>query len=299
MNVTRHQWMPHQVQREGEAGGFKLTSIMRMLEDGHGTPGLLFRLVVEPLIGAARAATPSALVIDLAPEVQLLEDMPWNINWPPAKADWVHKTVKSQLVSSGLAGDMLLLSSDTTTSAVAASGIMISAADTTPATIEAPAQHSAGLGSMGPSAKVTIQLQRKKATVVSMFVVAGNSTAAAEDAALALSTTEGFTTAFDQSRTAWASRWQDAFNPSNSHFSGSLPLMTVPNTSDADAVAVQRIYYAGCVTLLACERTNYPLISPRVYLTGFGTIQPFMGKFAFHGGSAAFYWDQSLLSSRE
>jgi hypothetical protein len=42
----------------------------------------------------------------------------------------------------------------------------------------------------------------------------------------------------------------------------------VADAADADAAAVQRIYYAGCLTLLACERTNYPAISPRVYLTG-------------------------------
>ena len=50
--------------------------------------------------------------------------------------------------------------------------------------------------------------------------------------------------------------------------SGHLPTLTVADATDADAAAVQRIYYAGCLTLLACERTNYPTISPHVYLTG-------------------------------
>ena len=146
-----------------------------------------------------------------------------------------------------------------------------------------------------------------------LFVALGSSPAAATTAAGPLSTAAGFDTAWGAAAAGWAARWAAAFTPGNSMYSGSLPSLELDNqqqqqqqqqeeeeqggTPTAAEKAVARIYYAGCVTLLACERTNYPAISPRVYVTGFGTLQPFMGKYAFHGGSAAFYWDQSLLSS--
>ena len=42
------------------------------------------------------------------------------------------------------------------------------------------------------------------------------------------------------------------------------------------------------------ERSNYNEVAPRVYLSGYGTIQP-MNNTApeLHGGSAAFYWVNS------
>ena len=118
VNVSRHQWLPYQVVREGTAGRFSFTSAMRMLEDAAGTPGILLNLTVTSTageLGRDGELAPSELKIDLAPELQLLSDMPWNINWPPAKAGWTH-TVEQ--------GGRLLLSRDTTTQAVTALGIM-------------------------------------------------------------------------------------------------------------------------------------------------------------------------------
>ena len=135
-----------------------------------------------------------------------------------------------------------------------------------------------------------------------VFIVAANSSAAAERAGAALATPEAWQSAWAAARRGWVERWQQAFQPGNSHFSGHLPTLTVDDPSDSSAAAVVRfrprrrlgflvaflgclffrlcsvsqslltpkgflrqsaIYYAGCVTLLACERTNYPAVLPR------------------------------------
>lgn len=328
VNVTRHQWLPHQVVRQGTAGRFSFTSAMRLLDDGAGTPGILLNLTVTPTDVTTDQQASSNLTLTLAPELQLLDDMPWNINWPPPKAGWTH-TVEGDLQN------RVLVSSDTTTEAVAAVGVQAARGGLQiPISIIAPDQQSVGLGAHGPAASISFPLTGAEGpTTLTVFVVATNSSAEALTIANSLSEPGAFDRAWSDSRERWGTRWKQAFEPNNPHcaclsakflgislwsrpdtshccllrgacacdcvcaVSGHLPTLTVADEQDASAAAVRRIYYAGCLTLLACERSNYPMISPRVYLTGFGTLQPFMGKYAFHGGSAAFYWDQSLLSS--
>ena len=73
-----------------------------------------------------------------------------------------------------------------------------------------------------------------------MFIVATNSSAAAERAGAALATPEAWESAWAAARRGWAERWQQAFQPGNSHFSGHLPTLTVDDPSDASAAAVVR-----------------------------------------------------------
>ncbi len=69
-----------------------------------------------------------------------------------------------------------------------------------------------------------------------------------------------FNREFEDFKACWEKRWNDAFTPGNGHFSGNLPrLMT-------DNAALKRNYYMGIVTLLALERTQYP-IHPRSFIT--------------------------------
>ncbi|WP_431895031.1 hypothetical protein [Nonomuraea sp. bgisy101] len=63
-------------------------------------------------------------------------------------------------------------------------------------------------------------------------------------------TAGSFQQAFDAVRAGWEKRWQDAFTPGNTHYSGSLPVLT----TDDDAVS--RLYYMSVLSVLACERTN-------------------------------------------
>ena len=235
VNVTRHRWLPYEVTREGTAGRFSFTSSMRMLDDGAGTPGVLLNLTVTPTSAAVgqqmqTAAAAAELTLNLAPELQLLSDMPWNINWPPKKAGWTHTVEGGR--------GRLMLSSDTTTAAVAALGIVeVVSPDGSlpPVNILAPTQHSVGLGALGPAASLSIPLPTLSmsaaagagaaaaaagqggATTLTMFVVAGNSSAAALAAAASLSTSEGFASAWSASRDRWASRWRESFQPKNAH----------------------------------------------------------------------------------
>ena len=276
---------------------------MRMLDSDAGVPGLLINLTATPHARRTTAGTATPIVkISLAPETQLLTDMPWNIAWPSGKPRWRHES------RSCPTGDLLLVS-DTSTTSVAAVGVVGIAPPESAAAfkISAAAALSTGLGARGHAASTAyLPLAANGTTTISLFVVLGNSSAVAARHAEQLNTPHAFQMAWVAAQKRWEERWVAAFTPGNLHFSGSLPTIEVleaPLNSPEDdnsteaAAAVARIYYSGVVTLLACERTNYPVVSQRVYVTGFGTMQPFMGTSAFHGGSAAFYWDQSLLSS--
>ncbi|MFI6599364.1 hypothetical protein ACIBHX_24190 [Nonomuraea sp. NPDC050536] len=63
-------------------------------------------------------------------------------------------------------------------------------------------------------------------------------------------TAGSFQQAFDAVHAGWEKRWQDAFTPGNTHYSGSLPVLT----TDDDAVS--RLYYMSVLSVLCSERTN-------------------------------------------
>jgi hypothetical protein len=77
----------------------------------------------------------------------------------------------------------------------------------------------------------------------------------------------------------WEQRWADAFTPGNAHFSGNLPVL---KTGDA---ALARNYYMGALTMLALERTQFP-ISPRSFITS--------GE---RGDGIQYYWDASMQAT--
>jgi hypothetical protein len=77
----------------------------------------------------------------------------------------------------------------------------------------------------------------------------------------------------------WEKRWTDAFTPGNGHFSGHLPVL---ETSDA---ALVRNYYMGVQTLLALERTQFP-VHPRCFITS--------GERA---DGTQYYWDASMQAT--
>jgi hypothetical protein len=84
---------------------------MRLVDDGQGTAALLLRLNVTKAATGGNGALPDAggtvnmrpggLTLTLAPELQLLADMPWNINWPPANASWRHSLASSAAAAGG------------------------------------------------------------------------------------------------------------------------------------------------------------------------------------------------------
>jgi len=69
-----------------------------------------------------------------------------------------------------------------------------------------------------------------------------------------------FAAQFEAFKRCWEQRWTDAFTPGNPHFSGHLPVLTTANA------ALTRNYYMGVASLLAIERTQYP-VHPRSFVS--------------------------------
>jgi len=89
----------------------------------------------------------------------------------------------------------------------------------------------------------------------------------------------GFNSYFDACKTNWGDRWADAFTPGNKHFSGHLPIL---KSNDA---ALMRNYYVGVWTMLALERTQFP-VNKRSFITS--------GE---REDGTQFYWDASMQST--
>ncbi len=87
----------------------------------------------------------------------------------------------------------------------------------------------------------------------------------------------------------WEDRWQQAFTPDNSHYSGNLPLLST------DDKGLERIYYFGALMLVALERTNLGLW-PRVYTISQGNPNSVIGA-ADMGGSGQFTWDLTFTAN--
>jgi hypothetical protein len=100
---------------------------------------------------------------------------------------------------------------------------------------------------------------------------------------------------------SWEARWEQAFTPSNGHYSGNAPLLLVPQ-DDPAAAAVAAFYYMSVLTVLTTERVNWPQSAlyadcPRLYAIG---QEGLAGGGAPAGrplGGAAFWiWDESYAS---
>ena len=85
---------------------------------------------------------------------------------------------------------------------------------------------------------------------------------------------EKFAQTWDAAEDLWQERWLDAFTPKGTstklsgHYSGSLPVLKMEES--IEGAALQRIYYMACYAILSAERTNLPLLFPRVYVTATG-----------------------------
>jgi len=90
---------------------------------------------------------------------------------------------------------------------------------------------------------------------------------------------KSFNSYFDNCKTTWENRWADAFTPCNKHFSGHLPIL---KSNDA---ALVRNYYVGAWTMLALERTQFP-VSNRSFITS--------GE---REDGTQYYWDASMQAT--
>jgi hypothetical protein len=142
-----------------------------------------------------------------------------------------------------------------------------------------------------PAAVVTLSALPKQNVSVDAVLVWGKSLSDVNDSLCSFN----FAESWEMAATEWDLRWVDAFTPPESkmqpHYSGNLPVMDT-NTPELD-----RMYYMSIVTLLSCERTNLPIVAPRVYLTGAGNS---FAEDAQHvwsiGGTTQFAWDASFYA---
>lgn len=102
---------------------------------------------------------------------------------------------------------------------------------------------------------------------------------AAQTAALVSGWAANFNTAFEDGKTNWERRWADAFTPGNKHFSGHLPILKSKDP------ALMRNYYVGAWTMLALERTQFP-VHPRSFITS--------GE---REDGTQYYWDASMQAT--
>jgi hypothetical protein len=142
-----------------------------------------------------------------------------------------------------------------------------------------------------PATLVTLHVLPQHNASIDVVLVWGKSLS---DVNLSLSAFN-FTGSWEAAASEWAGRWADAFTAPESkmqpHYSGSLPVMAT------NAPELDRMYYMAIASLLSCERTNLPMVAPRVYLTGAGNA--FMQD-AQHvwsiGGTTQFAWDASFYA---
>ncbi|WP_406292889.1 hypothetical protein OG948_00700 [Embleya sp. NBC_00888] len=103
-----------------------------------------------------------------------------------------------------------------------------------------------------------------------------------------------FQQAFNAVHDGWEKRWQDAFTPGNTHYSGSLPVLT---TDDA---AVSRLYYMSVLSVLTNERTNLGadfndvLGRVRGGFSGFDRV--YVTGAPEWANSVTYFWDTSYCS---
>lgn len=135
-----------------------------------------------------------------------------------------------------------------------------------------------------------------------LVLVVGSDPATVLELAAGLSDSSGFMQAWDEFANGWEARWLDAFTPKSTgnikgdeqaggHFSGSLPVLQLDESNLGTSIS--KLYYMGCFAMLQSERTNLPLVSERVYVTGTGNQLCGIDV----GGTEQWAWDQTFYGS--
>ncbi|MFE6738640.1 LamG domain-containing protein [Streptomyces tubercidicus] len=84
-------------------------------------------------------------------------------------------------------------------------------------------------------------------TLKFVMAVADTSTTAVTTANTSMG---NFTTVFNEAESKWSERWQNAFTPDNTDYSGWLPVL------ETDDTAIRSLYYMSALSVLACQRNN-------------------------------------------
>ena len=261
------QWTPTGVLRWGGPA----SSETRMLFEGNG--------VLQRVRVAAGAADLAGASLRLTGAVQKVVGMSWITEPQGSTAGYV-----SQLTTVGAAGATALLTCRADTGTVCAAWVVASASGALNVSL---AQQTAQLSFATIPAGGMLDIE-----LALVFAEAPAATLA-----LAASLADGggaFAAAWDAFADEWQRRWADAFTPKpaggggGGHFSGSLPVLQLDES--AAGAAISRLYYMGALAILQAERTNLPIVAPRVYVTGTGNELCGIAV----GGSEQWAWDQTF-----
>ena len=241
-----------------------------MLFEGNG--------VLQRVTLSAGAAPLEGYSLELTGAVERVAGMSW-ITRPAGRTSGY----AAQLVAVGPLSQPALLTCREDTNATCAAWVVAGASAAVGATLSG-ATATLSWQAIAPGAALELQLA----------LVVGATPEAALSLAAALAAAGGFAREWDAFADGWEQRWQDAFTPKaaggggGGHFSGSLPVLAL-DESPAGA-AISRLYYMGALAILQAERTNLPLVAPRVYVTGTGNELCGIAV----GGTEQWAWDQTF-----
>jgi hypothetical protein len=129
-----------------------------------------------------------------------------------------------------------------------------------------------------PEAQWTMLLKPGESREIRFLMSATDAEGRQSPAADQATTVAWFEAQWERAKRVWEERWNAAFTPNNSFFSGNAPVLTT------DDSAIHEIYYRSVLTLMVLLRTN--LWSNRTFITS--------GERA---KGTVFYWDTSLFST--
>lgn len=108
-----------------------------------------------------------------------------------------------------------------------------------------------------------------------------------------------FPTWWNEAHDKWQQRWDAAFDPTGSDFSGFAPTLKLNDGDGWNGSDVERVYYASILSIVSLLRTNLPLMHSKVWPTSQGNVETFTNPEDFGvviGGAASWYWDEALSS---
>lgn len=261
------QWTPTGVLRWGGAA----SSETRMLFEGNG--------VLQRVRVAAGAGALEGYALELTGAVQVVKGMSWITRPAGSTAGY-----DAQLTTVGPLAAPTLLTCRADTNATCAAWVVAGARGAGVSASLRGTTATVALGAIAPGTALELDL--------ALVVGAGPAEALALAAGLA-DGAGGFSRAWDAFAEGWEARWADAFTPKGGsggggHFSGSLPVLTLDESPGG--AAISRLYYMGALAILQAERTNLPLVAPRVYVTGTGNELCGIAV----GGTEQWAWDQTF-----
>tara|TARA_B110000208_G_C11778562_1_gene432975 strand:+ start:128 stop:2587 length:2460 start_codon:yes stop_codon:yes gene_type:complete len=281
-------------------GSLSVSSKTRMLfEDG----GVLWQINFTN--SASEASAKQSLVFELTAMVREYSHVAWVQNLPYNPHNFTYTVINGVVGTSTLSslhGIVSVGKGDVTTPSPHGQSRPA-------ASIFAIVDDGAGPSSIGIDATTNVPsatyaeftVPAHASRTLSVVFAVGTTVAAAEAlAGKAAATQAHFDASWAAAQIKWEARWQSAFDPSDSYFSGAVPTLTLAgaeeNGVDATAAGVARVYYASVLSIVSQMRTNLPLLNDKVWPTSQGNNEALERGGVVIGGAISYFWDEALSS---